>query len=90
MYFYAVLYDVGEQSHLDVYKGLPWRKIHSWPVTFQGEPVKVTPTAVLKMEADDQQITFWWQEYVGYREAVVHQAVIYHRDTGKFSTSWSD
>lgn len=90
--FYAVLYNGNDQSFLYVYKGLPWKQIHRWPVTFQGEKVKVRDRAVLKLSHDeeDQKFHIFWRDYAGYAEAAVHQVLIYDRKTGKFSTKWSD
>lgn len=91
-HFYAVLYNSQDQSHLYVYKGTPWKLIHKWDVTFEGEKVKVQDQSVLKASHDeeDKKIHFYWNEYVGYAEAAVHLVLIYDRNTGKFSTSWSD
>lgn len=90
-YFYAVLHTEGDQSFLDVYKGLPFQRIHRWALDLQGDKVKVGPDAVLMaLPGEDDTISFWWREFVGYREGAVSMALTYHRKTGKFTTAWSD
>ncbi len=88
--FYAVLYKQGGKSYLDVYKGLPWARIHSWDIEFEGQSVDVPDNSVLEIGEYEDQIFFHWDEFVGYREAAVNLSLTYHRNTGKFSTSWSD
>lgn len=91
-HFYAVLSSDTKQSYLDVYKGLPWRRIHRWSLEFQGTLVKVRDRTVLQISHDEesQRLDFYWDEWAGYAEAAVHQVLIYDRKTGKFSTNWSD
>ena len=89
-WLYAVLSTEGDQSYLDVYKGLPFKRIHRWAIDLEGDKVKVGPQAVLMESHDGQRVTFYWREFVGYREGAVSMALIYHRATGRFETVWSD
>jgi len=91
-HFYAVLYNGKNQSHVDIYRGLPWKKIYRWSVTFEGDPVKVRDRAALQIShgENDRKVTFYWNEYAGYAEAAVHLSLAYDLLTGTFSTSWSD
>ena len=91
-YFYAVLSNSEDQSYLDVYEGLPWKRIHRWPVSFEGEKVKVRDRAVLKISNDEEGMTLYiyWNDFAGYAEGAVRQSLVYDRKTGKFTTSWSD
>ena len=91
-YFYGVLSNSADQTYLDVYKGLPWKRVYRWPVTFEGDKVKVRDRAVLHISNDEEGMTlyFYWNDFVGYAEAAVRQSLVYDRNTGKFTTSWSD
>ena len=91
-YFYAVLSSNDDQTYLDVYKGLPWKRIYRWPITFEGDKVKVRDRTVLHISNDEEGMTlyFYWNEFAGYAEAAVRQSLVYDRNTGKFTTSWSD
>lgn len=91
-HYYAVLYNGKDQTYLEVYQGTPWKKIHRWAVTFEGEKVKVRSRATLEIWHDEegQKLSFYWNDFVGYAEAAVHQSLNYDLKTGKFSTSWSD
>jgi hypothetical protein len=91
-HFYAVLSQGREQTYLDIYKGLPWKRIHRWPISFQDEPVQLRNRAVLHITPDEEgnTIIFHWDEFAGYAEAAVRLSVTYDRSTGKFTTSWSD
>ena len=91
-HFYAVLYNGEKQSFVDIYKGIPWKRIHRWSVDFQGEKVKVRPRAALEISNDEEanQLHFFWNDYAGYAEAAVRLALTYDRGTGKFRTNWSD
>lgn len=89
-YFYAVLSTEGDQSYLDVYKGIPFKRLHRWAIDLNGDKVKVGPQAVLVSSVDDDTINWYWREFVGYREGAVSMALTYHRKTGKFSTAWAD
>lgn len=92
LYFYAVLANSDDQTYLDVYKGLPWKRVYRWPVTFEGEKVKVRDRTVLHISNDEEGMTlyFYWNDFVGYAEGAVRQSLVYDRQTGKFTTSWSD
>lgn len=89
---YVVLSNSSEQSFLDVYQGIPWKKLYRWPVTFEGEKVKVDDRAAVHIDYDEetQKVTFYWETYGGYAEAAVHLRLIYDPISGKFSTDWSD
>jgi hypothetical protein len=91
-YFYAVLSNGKDQTYLDVYQGVPWKRIHRWPVSFEGEKVKVKDASVLHIANDEETMTliFYWNEFVGYAEAAVRQSLVYDLKSGKFTTSWSD
>lgn len=89
-YFYAVLSTEGDQSYLDIYKGIPFKRVHRWAIDLNGDKVKVGPDAVLVSSVDDDTISWFWREFVGYREGAVSMALTYHRKTGKFSTAWAD
>ena len=91
-HYYAVLSNGGRQSFLDIYKGLPWKKIHRWQVTFEGERVKVRPRAALEISHDEEQnkLFFYWNDYAGYAEGAVHQVLIQDLESGEFTTEWSD
>lgn len=89
-YFYAVLSTEGDQSYLDVYKGIPFKRIHRWAIDLAGDKVKVGPDAVLVTSVDDDTINWYWREFVGYREGAVSLALTYHRKTGRFTTAWAD
>ena len=91
-YFYGVLSNSADQTYLDVYKGLPWKRVYRWPVTFEGDKVKIRERAVLHISNDEEGMTlyFYWNDFVGYAEAAVRQSLVYDRKTGKFTTSWSD
>lgn len=90
--FYAVLYTEGKQSYLDVYKGLPWQRIHHWPIEFQGEKVVVGARSVLHIDKreDEDVLDFYWSSFAGYQEGAVHQSLSYDRKTGAWKTNWSD
>ena len=92
IYFYGVLSNSEDQTYLDVYKGLPWERVYRWPVSFEGEKVKLRDRVVLKISNDEEGMTlyFYWNDFVGYAEAAVRQSLVYDRKTGKFTTSWSD
>ena len=92
VHFYAVLSNSNDQTYLDVYKGLPWKRVYRWPVTFEGIKVKVRDRAVVHISNDEEGETlyFYWNDFVGYAEAAVRQSLVYDRKTGKFTTSWSD
>lgn len=92
VYFYGVLSNTNDQTYLDVYQGLPWKRVYRWPVTFEGNKVKVRDRAVLHISNDEEGETlyFYWNDFVGYAEAAVRQSLVYDRRTGKFTTTWSD
>ena len=90
-YYYAVLYNGEDQTFLDIYGGLPWKRLYHWPVTFEGDKVLVRPRAALSItEEDDGKIDFYWNDYAGYSEGAVHLALIYDPKTGTFTPQWSD
>lgn len=91
-HYYAVLYNGADQSYLDVYVGLPWKRLHRWAVDFEGEKVKVRPRAALKISYDEEgdKLHIYWNDYAGYAEAAVHLVLIYDPKSGKFTTQWSD
>lgn len=89
-HFYALMTTRGDQSTLAIYKGLPWRKVHTWPLEFQGSRVRVPDNAVLHIEGSDQQVVFYWEDFAGYREGAVRLSLTYDRATGTFNTNWSD
>lgn len=90
-YYYAVLYNGEEQTFLDIYGGLPWKRLYRWPVTFQGDKVLVSSRAALSItQEDDGKIDFYWNEYAGYSEGAVHLALSFDPKTGAFTPQWSD
>lgn len=92
VHYYAVLSNDSTQSYFDVYKGLPWKRVHRWPVSFEGEKVKVTRRAAVQIaDYDDRNVIhFYWNDYAGYSEGAVHLGLSCDRATGKFKTHWSD
>lgn len=88
--FYATLSQGGGVSYLDVYKGLPWRRIYHWPIEFEGNPVHLNPSTVLHIEDDSGSLLFHWDDFVGYREGAVKIQVTYDRAKGTFRSSWVD
>lgn len=89
--FYAVLYTQGQQSYLDVYQGLPWQRVHRWPIEFQNEKVVVPSRSTLHIDkGDDDVVSFFWNSYAGYREGNVHMALLHDLKSGTWKTSWSD
>lgn len=89
--FYAVLCTQRDQSFLDVYQGIPWKRVHHWPIEFQGDKVVVPARSVLQI-AEDQpgQLTFYWTSYAGYSEGAVHLSVTFDRSKGTWTPNWSD
>lgn len=91
-HFYAVLYNGKDQSYLDVYQGIPWKRIHRWAVTFEDEKVLVRPRAALEIDHNEEkkELVLFWNDYAGYAEAAVHQALVYDLTKKTFRTVWSD
>ena len=88
--FYAVLQRTEGLCYLDVYKGLPWTRIHHWPIVFEGQPVDLAPVTVLHIIDDSDSLVFHWDDFAGYREGAVKINVTYERATGTFKSSWVD
>ena len=90
VFFYAVLYNRGEQGYFDLYKGGPWKKIATLPITFQDESVKIENPSVLQMETSDNTVFIHWDSFIGYQEGAVNLSYVYDRSTGKIKMQWSD
>lgn len=89
-YFYAIAYNQAGRGHLEVYQGLPWKKVYEWSIEFQGEPITLAPVTVLHIDEFESTLVFYWDDFVGYREGAVHQSVVYDPKKGRFETQWSD